>query len=72
MSADAPLIEKVEAIVGPVMALGCPRYCDDGYRGCDACNTCGKTGSVIRIAGKMYPNSEEGWEAALTALRSSK
>jgi len=69
-NADAkPLVKELEAIVGPVRVLGCPRYCDDGWRGCDACNTCGKTGSVIRVRGKIYPNSEEGWRDALAAVR---
>lgn len=72
MTDTAPLIAQVEAIVGPRKIISCPWHCDDGYRGCDACNRCHKTGSGFRVAGKFYPNSEEGWRSALVDIRQSE
>lgn len=67
---DAPLIAELESIAGTIKVIPCPWYCDGGFRGCDACNRCGKTGSGFRYAGKFYPNTEEGWRSALTVARS--
>lgn len=64
------LIEELEFIAGPRKIIGCPRHCDGGMRGCDACNHCGTTGSGFYLDRKFYPNTEEGWKAALVAVRS--
>lgn len=61
------LIEKLESKVGPRKIVSCPKYCDDGMRGCDACNYCGTTGSGFYLAGKFFANTEEGWTAALAS-----
>lgn len=61
-------VKKVESAVGPRKIIACPWNCDDGYRGGDACNRCGKTGSGFRYQGKFYPNTVEGWSDAWNAV----
>lgn len=63
------LINILESALGhEVKIISCPKHCDWGYRGVDACNTCGTTGTGFRVKGKFYPNTEEGFEQALDAL----
>lgn len=45
----------------------CPKHCIMGHIGMDNCNTCGTTGSVYRVAGKVYPNTREGYIEACKA-----
>lgn len=46
----------------------CP-HCDfsGGTRGMDRCSKCDGTGSVFRVGGRYYPNTKEGYEAAVKA-----
>lgn len=68
--ADGPLIVELETLIGRQVAIiGCPWSCDDGWRGCDACNRCGMTGSGFRLYGSFYPNTEDGFRDAIHALR---
>jgi DnaJ-class molecular chaperone len=41
--------------------------CDfgSGQRGMDRCPTCDGTGSVFFVNGQFFPNTKEGYEAAL-------
>lgn len=41
--------------------IRCTRYCDNGYRGMDNCNSCGCTGAMLAAGGNYYPNTREGW-----------
>lgn len=66
---EMTLIEELEFIAGPRKIVACPRHCDGGFRGCDACNTCGMTGGGFYLDRKFYSNTEEGWKAALVAVR---
>lgn len=58
------LIKDVELVVGVRKIMPCPWHCDGGWRGMDACNRCGTTGTVFRLFGRVYPNTERGWQAA--------
>lgn len=53
----------------PQMCLKCQGW---GQRGMDACNTCGLTGSVFRVKGKTFPNTEEGYNQAKERLNDPK
>ena len=66
----APLIAELETVIGhSVKIVSCPWSCDNGWRGCDACNRCGTTGSGFRLAGSFYPNTEEGFRSALAFMK---
>jgi hypothetical protein len=68
--ADGPLVSELEALIGrPVLIVGCPWSCDDGWRGCDACNRCGTTGSGFRFASAFYPNTEDGFRRAIETAK---
>lgn len=57
---------EIDAKIKPVR---CGKWCDGGYRGMDACNTCDMTGSQLMIpGGKRFPNTEEGYHSAVLAL----
>lgn len=49
----------------------CP-HCDfgSGRRGMDRCSRCEETGSVFYVGQEMFPNTIEGYEAAVAALKS--
>lgn len=53
-----------------IAAKHCP-HCDfsGGTRGMDRCHVCDGTGSVFWVYGRSYPNTEEGYNRALNALR---
>lgn len=39
-----------------------------GYRGMDRCNWCDTTGSIFKVAGERFPNTEEGFNKAKAKL----
>lgn len=51
----------------------CP-HCDfgTGQRGMDSCGKCQGTGSIFRVKGKLYPNTEDGYKRAFAALNEGK
>lgn len=64
--ADARLDEA--GILHP-RAATCP-HCDfgSGMRGMDSCGKCSGTGSVFRVLGILYANTERGYISACQAL----
>ena len=50
--------------------VSCP-YCDfsRGTRGMDRCAKCKGTGSVFWVGNRTYPNTKEGYEDALKAMK---
>jgi hypothetical protein len=68
---DRPLVCELEELIGRRKIAGCPRHCHGGHHGMDNCNTCHCTGSGFYIRDKFYPNSEEGWSAALKDVRAA-
>lgn len=51
-----------------VLLQACP-HCDFscGQRGMDRCGKCDGTGAIYRVNGKIYPNTQEGLDAALAS-----
>jgi hypothetical protein len=61
-------VQKLEGLAGERKIVACPRFCDGGFRGMDACNTCETAGSGFYLDGRFYPNTEHGWRNAYTAF----
>lgn len=42
-------------------------HCDfgSGYRGMDRCGKCDGIGSVFRVNGKIFPNTQDGYREAV-------
>jgi hypothetical protein len=67
----APRAEPGE--VGDPIPQVCP-HCDfgSGQRGMDRCAKCDGSGSVFLVKGKLFPNTEDGFKAAVAACGRSK
>ncbi len=48
----------------------CCNHCDfhSGQRGMDRCAKCGGTGSQLLAANQRFPNTEQGYKAAIAAI----
>ncbi len=59
-----------EEIEARIVAVRCAKWCDGGYRGMDACNTCEMTGSQLLVKPTLerFPNTKEGHDAAVAFL----
>lgn len=69
MTENGSLVAALEALAGVRRIVACPWFCDAGWRGCDACNRCGRTGTGFYLGGTFYPNTERGWRDALAAAK---
>lgn len=58
----------------PLPCMPCPPFhcmrCDfaTGSASGEPCETCGGTGVIYRVGGRVYPGTPEGFEAAAAAL----
>lgn len=69
MTRIAAATEAEDAAIKPI---GCLGACMAGRRGMDRCAKCDGSGSQLIIPdGSLFPNTKEGYIAALTALRKS-